>query len=143
MDERTERIELMAAAMAKVGVALLALPLAELPPIAAVSVGRELSGELPVHLQLGGLIEIAPALSAWAEALPKPRLTGKEFETYIRLEVTGVLDDVPVVVWGHLKGQALVEAGNFLSLPLGGESHRLPLAALRGLAERVGVTSHA
>jgi hypothetical protein len=64
MDQRTER---HAAAMAKAGVGLLALPLADLPPIAHVTVRHDRGGVV-VELQLAHPVEVASALCTWADA---------------------------------------------------------------------------
>lgn len=140
MDERITRIS---SAMAKAGVGLLALPLAELPPVASVQVEHPHGGTTTVRLQLATTSHTAAALSAWADALPEPRAVGREHDDYIHLEVTGVIDGVQVAVWDHLTGEHLVDAGCFLSLPLDGRKHRFPLGALRGLAQRQAVNADA
>ncbi|MCF7552254.1 hypothetical protein [Pseudonocardia sp. WMMC193] len=134
MDQRTER---HAAAMAKAGVGLLALPLAELPPITHVGVLNDRGGVL-VELQLAHPVEAAGALCAWADVLPDAIASARVHETYTRLEVAGVVDGVPVVVWGHLRDDHRIDAGPVVDL-----DGTLTVAALRRLAERWAVTVNA
>lgn len=137
-----ERITHISAAMAKAGVGLLALPLAELPPIASVQVHNRAGEDLRVELQLATTQRTAADLWAWAEVLPERRAAGREHESYIYLEVCGEIDGVRVVVWDHLTDD-LVDAGCFLSLRFDGDTHPLSLAALRGLAQRQAVGADA
>lgn len=130
MDQGTER---HAAAMAKAGVGLLALPLGELPPIAHVGVLNDRGGVL-VELQLAHPVAIASALCAWADALPGAIACAREYETYTRVEVAGVIDGVPVVVWGHLRDDHRIDARTVVDL-----NGTLPVAALRRLADRWAV----
>ncbi|MER5672783.1 hypothetical protein [Pseudonocardia alni] len=131
MDQRTER---HASAMAKAGVGLMALPLAELPPITHVGVLNDRGGVL-VELQLAHPVEAAAALCAWADVLPGAIASAREHETHTRLEVAGVVDGVPVVVWGHLRDDHCIDAGTVVDL-----DGTLTVAALRRLAERWAVT---
>jgi hypothetical protein len=133
VDRRTER---HAAAMAKAGVGLLALPLAELPPITHVGLLNDRGGVL-VELQLAHPVEVASALCAWAHVLPDA-IAGagaREYETYTRIEVAGVVDGIPVVVWGHLRDDHRMDARTVVGL-----DGSLPVSALRQLAERWAVT---
>ncbi|HVM13926.1 MAG TPA: hypothetical protein VM287_06320 [Egibacteraceae bacterium] len=139
MDGRTQAI---AEAMARVGLALLALPLADLPPVAHVE-ADDRSNQPRVRLQLSAACEPAAALVAWADALPDTSAQGCEYDNHIHVDVVAVLDGVRVAVWSHFDGEHLVDAGNFLSLPLDGQTHALPLAALRGLAKRRAVSCDA
>jgi len=138
-----DRITHMSAAMAKAGVGLLALPLAELPPIAAVFVHHRPGDGLRVELQLAVSSHTAAALCAWADVLSERRAAGREHDDYIHVEIVGEIDGVQVAVWDHIAGEQLVDASCFLSLPLDGEKHPFPLAALGGLAERSAVTADA
>lgn len=139
--------ESMAGAMATAGPALMALPLAELPAIASIHIRSGFGGEAAyVEMQLSCRHddEQVSALLAWAAVLPEQCASGIEFDDYIRLIVAGVVDGVRVTVWTHLRGEHLVDTGSFLSLPLDGESHTLPLGVLRALAQhRAAVTSDA
>lgn len=139
MDEYTRREQRraaqMAGAMAKVGVALLALPLDELPPIAHMQLRHDsLSEGLRVELQLGGACTTAAGLRAWAAALPEPAVAAKETQDYVRVEVVSVLDGVTVAVWDHIRGRDMGDAVRLLGLPLDRQTHAVPLAALRELA---------
>jgi hypothetical protein len=128
----------MAAAMAKVGVALLALPLDELPVIASVQVHHDfLSRGLRVEMQLNAAHETAAGLLAWADALPDAAASGRERPDYLRLEVVAVLDGITVPVWGHLAGHNMGDAAHLLGLPLDGQTHPISIAGLRALAERL------
>lgn len=133
MDGRTP---LMARAMADAGAGLLALPLGELPDIASVQLMTERPDGLAVRLQLsaGNTGDAVAALLAWADAMTDPAASGRECEDYIRVEVTGLVGGVRIAVWDHLRGPDLNDTGCFLSLPLDGDTHRLPLGVLRALA---------
>lgn len=131
MDQRTER---HAAAMAKAGVGLLALPLADLPPIAHVTVRHDRGGVV-VELQLAHPVEVASALCTWADALPDATASAYEHENYTRIEVFGMVDGVPVLVWGHLRNGHHIDSGAVI-----GPDGALSIAALRGLADRWAVT---
>ena len=132
----------MAGAIAKVGVGLLALPLADLPAIAAVQVRDTAPTHLLLQLSAVGDGDRISALLAWADVLPDRAAYGIEREEYIRLAVTGVLDGVQVEVWTHLSGEHLVDTRCFLGLPPDDEEHALPLGALRALVEHRAVSTH-
>lgn len=141
----TEQTVEMAGAMVKAGVGLLALPLVELPAIAFVQVRRTDGAQAHLDLQLAAVQhgdQVADLL-AWADVLPERAATGVEWDEYIRLSVSGVIDGVCVEVWTHLRGEHLVDTGCFLGLPLDGETHVLPLGALRALAQHRAVSTHA
>lgn len=91
---------------------------------------------LTVRLQLsaGNTGDAVAALLAWAEVLTGPAATGCECEDYIRVEVTGLVCGVRIAVWDHLRGPDLNDTACFLSLPLDGDAHSLPLGVLRALA---------
>lgn len=137
MSERTVE---MAGVMAKVGVALLALPLVDLPAVAAARVHA--SGP-QVSLQLAAVLDGGPVagLLAWADVLPDRIATGLEWEDYIRVAVVGVIDGVRAEVWTHLRGDQLVDARRALAIPLTGAEHALPLRALRSLAQHGSAVS--
>lgn len=125
----------MAAAMAKVGVALLALPLDEMPVIASIQVRHDAVSEgLRIEMQLGARNEPAAGLLAWAGALPESAVAGCEYRDYVRVEVVGVLDGVTVAVWDHITGREMGDAVRLLGLPLDGRTHGVSVAALRELA---------
>jgi hypothetical protein len=140
----TEQTVEMAGAMVKAGVGLLALPLVELPAIAFVQIRAD-GAQAQVALQLAAVQDggEAAALLAWADVLPASAATGLESNDYIRLSVSGVIDGVCVEVWTHLRGEHLVDTGCFLSLPLDGGMHVLPLGALRALAQHRAVSTNA
>ena len=138
--------ESMAGAMANAGPALLALPLADLPAIASVRIHTDAdAARIEMQLSCGGVDqEQVAGLLAWADVLPDRSAAGGEFDDYIRLDVTGIVNGARVTVWTHLRGEYLVDTGCFLSLPLDGESHTVPLGVLRALAQhRAAVTSDA
>jgi len=139
--------ESMAGAMATAGPALLVLPLADLPAIASIHVRSGFGGDpsyVEMQLSCRHDHEQVSALLAWAAVLPEQSASGLEFDDYIRLNVAGVVDGVRVTVWTHLRGEHLVDTGCFLSLPLDGEPHPVPLGVLRALAQhRAAVTSDA
>lgn len=130
------RVPEMARVMADIGPGLLALPLDELPDIAAVQLMIRWPGQLEVRMQLSTVDvgDQVDALIAWADALPEPAAAGRECEDYIRLEVSGLVGGARISVWAHLRGPDLNDTGCFLSLPLDSETHRLPLGVLRALA---------
>lgn len=130
--------------MAKAGVGLLALPLVDLPEIASMQVRTEgMQAHLSMQLSaLEGGDQVVHLL-AWADVLPERAAVGLEWDDYIRLAVTGVIDGVRVEVWTHLRGEHLVDTGRLLGLPHDRESHALPLGALRALAEHRAVSCDA
>jgi hypothetical protein len=133
MDGRSVRI---AGAMAKAGVGLLALPLADLPPVVHAQVLCDgVQPELALQLGSVHVDEQVRGLLAWAAALPDRVVVGLEQQDSIRLEVRGSVDGVSVAVWTYLRGEHLVDTGGFLGLAVDGESHVLPLGALRALAQ--------
>lgn len=139
----SERAVEMARAMVKVGVGLLALPLVELPGIASVQV-RASGAQAQVSLQLSaveGHHQVA-GLLAWADVLSERAATGLEWDDYIRVTVSGVIDGVCVEVWTHLRGEHLADTGCFLGLPLDREAHALSLGALRALVQHQAVSAH-
>ncbi|MBW0091430.1 hypothetical protein I4I73_21535 [Pseudonocardia sp. KRD-184] len=137
MSERTVET---AGVMAKVGVAMLALPLVDLPAVASAHIH---SNNSQVSLQLAAVQDggQVAGLLAWADVLPERIATGLEWEDYIRLAVVGVIDGVRVEVWTHLRGEQLVDARRVLALPLDGAEHALSLGALRSLAQHGSAVS--
>ena len=126
----------MAAAMAKVGVALLALPLDEMPVIASMQVRHDAVSEgLRIEMQLSARNAAASGLLAWAGTLPDSAVVGCEYREYVRVEVLGVLDGVTVLVWDHFRGREMGDAARLLGLPLDGRTHGVSVAALRELAD--------
>lgn len=133
MTDRTKEIGRLAAA---VGSVLAGLDLGEVGGIAALSVHPDLDGVAQVILQLGTRDEVGRGLLAWVEQLRDARVMGQEFDDYLRLSVTGLSDGVAVEVWTHVRGPQLIDAGCVFSLPPDRQAHRVPLGALRQLAEQ-------
>ena len=121
----------LADALAKVGTGLLALPLADLPAIAFVDLRNEHGPRTDLQLSISS--EPVSDLLAWGDVLPTRVAFGTYERDYIRLEIAGLIDGVPLAVWTHLRGEHLAVARRLLGLPPDGEAHHLPVGVLHGL----------